>query len=462
MAGSDDKPEENVEKAGKEAPKTAGKASGRKTPPKQATTPEEDAPDSTSEERAPEAVEAKDAPSGDPAAPGAPLELSDPMKLGPSGKGEDAGEPAPEIGSDESTAQKPADVPDLTTSPEPEATPDAPAAAAPAPQKSGVVPMVFGGVLAGLIGFAAAWYIWGQGDSSAALEGRLTEQEEATAALRGELGGKASAETLAALEARVASIEAAPAADTSESEARVAAQAEALAALSARIEALEKAPVEGSQDPAAQAALAAYGREVEALRKEMSEQMTRMNAVLEAAKETEAQAAARQEEAAAAAARAAEQQAMLEVSQALDNGTAYDAPLGRISSAEVPEGLAAHAAEGVLTLDALKASFPAAARNALKIAREETAGEDGGGFGSWITRQVGARSLEPKEGDDPDAVLSRAEAALNAGDLGATLQELAALPPGGQQAMDQWIAQATRRNDAVTGASALSDTLASN
>ena len=46
--------------------------------------------------------------------------------------------------------------------------------------------------------------------------------------------------------------------------------------------------------------------------------------------------------------------------------------LGRISSAEIPEGLAAHAAEGVMTLDALKESFPAAARAASRPATADS------------------------------------------------------------------------------------------
>ncbi|QDC08040.1 hypothetical protein FHY55_01725 [Oceanicola sp. D3] len=413
--------------------------------------------DAEADENALTPVEPEDSPSGDAADPDATLEIAEPLKFGPTEKGADSLEA-------EAEAEATDEVPDLSEPPEPEATPTHAAAPPPAAQKASVMPLLFGGIIAGLIGFAAAWALWGRDNASADLTARLTQQEESAAGTTAALNEKASSEDLAALEARVAELEAAPAvtADTSEIDAAIAEQADALAALSARMEALEKAPVEGSADPASQAALAAYGREVEALRKEVAEQMSEMNAALEAAKETEAQAAARQEEAAAAAARAEEQRALLEVQQALDTGAPYAEALARITSAEIPEGLAAHAEEGVMTLDALKASFPAAARGALRVSREETASEDGGGFGSWLTRQVGARSLEPKEGDDPDAVLSRAEAALNGGDLSTALEELAALPEGGQQAMDQWIAQASRRNDAVTGAQSLSATLTSN
>jgi hypothetical protein len=58
--------------------------------------------------------------------------------------------------------------------------------------------------------------------------------------------------------------------------------------------------------------------------------------------------------------------------------------------------------------------------------------------GSFLRSQTGARSLTPREGDDPDAVLSRAEAILAEGRPADTLTELAALPPEGQAAMTEW------------------------
>ncbi len=453
MAGSDDKPDKTTDDAAKADTKLSiPEQSGLKNPSAKGDT--SDATDSADQTAKPEPVSAADAPSGDAAAPDATLEPAEPLKAGATDRGPDTLEDDASDGSSDASAD---DVPDLTSEPEPKAT-----VTVPATQKSTVVPMLFGGLLAGLIGFIAAWYIWGRDGSAAELTARVDAQAEVLEGVQAAVESKASAEAVTLLDGRIATLESAPAADTSETETTIANQAEALAAISARIEALEKAPVEGSSDEASQAALAAYGREVEALRKEVSEQMSQMNAALEAAKETEAQAAARQEEAAAAAARAAEQRALLDVQQALETGVPYSEALGRISSAEIPEGLASPATEGVPTLDSLKSGFPAAAREALKVSRAETAGEDGGGFGSWLTRQVGARSLEPKEGGDPDAVLSRAEAALNTGALATALEEIAALPPSGQDAMADWAAQARIRNDAVTGAESLSATLTSN
>jgi hypothetical protein len=64
------------------------------------------------------------------------------------------------------------------------------------------------------------------------------------------------------------------------------------------------------------------------------------------------------------------------------------------------------------------------------------------GLLAFLRVQTGARSLQPREGTDPDAVLSRAEAAVKGGDVAASLTELAGLPAQGQAAMADWSARA--------------------
>ena len=75
---------------------------------------------------------------------------------------------------------------------------------------------------------------------------------------------------------------------------------------------------------------------------------------------------------------------------------------------------------------------------------------------AFLRNQTGARSLTPREGNDPDAVLSRAEAALGAGDLATVLKELAALPPEGQTAMAAWQARCVTRQAAISAVQSLS------
>ena len=69
------------------------------------------------------------------------------------------------------------------------------------------------------------------------------------------------------------------------------------------------------------------------------------------------------------------------------------------------------------------------------------------------------RSLLPREGDDPDAVLSRIEAAVGEGRLSDALAEIELLPDVAKDKLSDWAAQATRRNEAVAAAEALAGTL---
>jgi len=95
-------------------------------------------------------------------------------------------------------------------------------------------------------------------------------------------------------------------------------------------------------------------------------------------------------------------------------------------------------------LDQLRAEFPAAARDGLRVSIEAQAGTGGAmqTIGNFLRVQTGARSIEPRDGSDPDAVLSRANAAVEAGDISDALTEIGTLPEAGQQAMAGWTAKA--------------------
>jgi len=78
---------------------------------------------------------------------------------------------------------------------------------------------------------------------------------------------------------------------------------------------------------------------------------------------------------------------------------------------------------------------------------------------AFVRSQLGLRSLAPREGDDADAVLSRAEAALREGDLEATLAELDGLPDPAKAEMAAWVEAATARVDALEAARAFEQSL---
>ena len=182
--------------------------------------------------------------------------------------------------------------------------------------------------------------------------------------------------------------------------------------------------------------------EVEALRSTAEGQQARL----------EDEVAQARAEADAEATQARAQATLARMSAAIEAGTPYDAELTELLGfvdTPVPATLLNEARAGVPSLPQLRETFPARAREALLAA--PTAG--GGRVEGFFRRQLGVRSLEAREGDDVDAILSRAEATLAEGDLEATLAELEALPEEARAPLQEWIASAEDRviiRDAAT------------
>lgn len=407
-------------------------------------------------------------------------------------KGDPAAEaatPETDAGIEAPVAEGPA-APETPPMPEPEAQPEAaspdfaPAPEAPplrpTPRRGGFLPTVLGGAVAAGLGFGAAAYVlprvWapqGPADEIAALRDGLAQQSariESLAASVEAATADGTAQDLAAAQAELAETAGTGLAELRDTvvalDSRIAEGAARLDAVDRRISALEKRPVAGGA--ASATALDAFGREMEALRGEMAGQKS---AVAEAQAQLQAEAAAATESIRAAVAEADRLRAEAEetarhataraalgrIQAALTAGGALDPALADLRGAgiEVPPALAEQG-QGVPTLEALRAAFPAAARDALAASLRQTAG------GSlwdrtfaFLRTQSGARSLSPRDGADPDAVLSRAEAALAAGDPAAAIAEIEALPADGQARMAEWVALAKRRIAATEAAAAL-------
>ncbi len=261
---------------------------------------------------------------------------------------------------------------------------------------------------------------------------------------------------LAAWDARLAALDAALEKATAETGAALAkVQAEAGAApdlspLTTRVDRLEAAidsAVKASDGGVTPAALSALQAEVEALksggdvRAVVQEELARWQ-------ETVTRDAAAEAETARSA--ALKTTALTTLHEAVASGAPYVGALQALELTDPPEALAKHAATGVPTIAALADSFPEAARAALAAAPAT-----GAGFWGFVQTQVGARSLTPQEGTTPDAILSRAEAAVKAGDLPRALEELAALPPESQAALADWTATARDRMAAEQALSTL-------
>ena len=153
-----------------------------------------------------------------------------------------------------------------------------------------------------------------------------------------------------------------------------------------------------------------------------------------------------------------QQAALGQLRLAMDSGASYAGALTDlgVESSNVPAVLTDNAENGLPTLSALKAVYPPAARLALDAALRVGMGQSWSERASTFLRsQTGARSLEPRAGTDPDAILSRAEAALNTADLKTALAELTTLPPEAQAPLSEWQALAETRLAAEQAIAAL-------
>ena len=319
-----------------------------------------------------------------------------------------------------------------------------PAAPFAEPAKSGsAMSAILGGLVAGAIGFGAAYFVLPKPDMT--LPAKISAQASEITELRDQIA-------------------AVPAPDLSGVEAAQAATADAMVAADERITALETRlnDLSNRAGDSGSVSTAAYEAELDALRAEMENLRGTAIAELESAREQ----AAEIENNAEAAARAATGRASL---ARIQSGMETGAPLGEALDdlaaalqADVPAALTA-VRDGTPTLAALQSDFPALARAALATARAEgVSGEAEGGFASFLRNQFDVRSVAPKDGDGTDAILSRAEATLRHGRLTDALAEVGALPEVARAELSDWIALAEARADALAAAATLSTSLNDN
>jgi hypothetical protein len=302
---------------------------------------------------------------------------------------------------------------------------------------------LLGGIIAAALGFGIAYYLFDDASRTAGaqmeeLAQRQSQQSTALEELRTQVE---AGPDLSAVDGRFEELTQ----RVAEVSDRIDVMAGDMAAATDRITELEKRPI---TDTVSEEAIAAYEAELDRLRQAMEDQRSEVEALIEEARQMESDANATAE---ATMRRAA----LTRILSALDSGTPYASALADLQAAgqEVPEALASSAESGVPSLGDLRASFPDAARRALSAARANDSG--GRSLGDFLRDNLGARSLEPREGDDADAVLSRAEDALRNARLGDALAELETLPDPARAEMAGWIEAAETRRAAVAAAETL-------
>ncbi len=322
--------------------------------------------------------------------------------------------------------------------------------------RTGFIPLLLGGAVAGVIGFGIAQYLGNNSwpfPKDTSLTDRLSEQVVA------------QNNQIDALEARIAEL-----AQASEgvvgveiTDALAARQdagdqtdqglADELAALDTRLGDVENRPV---PDVGATAqAVATYERELAAMRLMFERELQRVEDAQTEAIEAQGVAAVRAENVAEAA-------AMAKIENALSDGTPFADALSELSTlgVEIPAALSTVAGDGVASLVQLQGDFPEAARTVLIAANQAEA--DAGttsGLAAFIRTQLGARSLQPKDGDSADAVLSRAEAALRNADITGALAELETIPDVAKAPLAGWVNAARTRQDTIDAITVLAETM---
>ncbi|SLN62921.1 hypothetical protein ROA7450_03279 [Roseovarius albus] len=305
------------------------------------------------------------------------------------------------------------------------------------PRKSGFFPAVFGGVIAAGIGFAASLYLfpdWGRSDQVAddrvpQLEALIAKHSEAIDALQ-KKGADTVMPDLSGLQT---------------------AHDELGASVSGLVKRLEQVETNLEGLASLASGSGADADALMALQDQMTQQRTEIEAMLGQAQGMEAEAKL-----------AAQRAALGQIQIAMDTGAAFSTPVSELSAAgvAVPKDLSQFSGDGVKSLAELQESFPELAREALRIARS-TAGEDNGskGVGALLRSALGARSLEPQEGDSADAVLSRAEAALREERLHDVLSELQALPEPALVILTDWSGDVAQRLAAISALQTLNENL---
>ena len=137
---------------------------------------------------------------------------------------------------------------------------------------------------------------------------------------------------------------------------------------------------------------------------------------------------------------------------ALASGDAFSHSVNSLAGRpgiEVPLALSDIAAFGTPPVAELRRLFPEAAYGAIQAS---VLAETGDGLVersiAFLRSLVVMRSLEPREGNEVDAILSRMEAQLEVGDLEGVLRESLSLPEDASASMADWLADVRRLNAA--------------
>ena len=231
-----------------------------------------------------------------------------------------------------------------------------------------------------------------------------------------------------------------------------------------RVAALEeKLTSQSGINPAANAEITRYATALKLVQTQISEQNNAIAEQRAGIAELSAAVELTQQETKSATHQSLTDGTISQVIGALESGAPFAFAIAGLQDFDnlLTPALVAAAPYGVPTADALARAFPEQSRTALIAARTTSTSQTSSSnrVGDFLRSQLGMRSITPRAGNDPDAVLSRAEAAIQAGQVSNALSALTALPDSARTSMAGWIEQAELRQAAQLAVAALSQQL---
>ena len=231
-----------------------------------------------------------------------------------------------------------------------------------------------------------------------------------------------------------------------------------------RVAALEeKLTSQSGINPAANAEITRYATALKLVQTQISEQNNAIAEQRAGIAELSAAVELTQQETKSATHQSLTDGTISQVIGALESGAPFAFAIAGLQDFDnlLTPALVAAAPYGVPTADALARAFPEQSRTALIAARTTSTSQASSSnrVGDFLRSQLGMRSITPRAGNDPDAVLSRAEAAIQAGQVSNALSALTALPDSARTSMAGWIEQAELRQAAQLAVAALSQQL---
>ena len=326
----------------------------------------------------------------------------------------------------------------------------------------GLLLLVGGGILAGSIGFFAA-ILFEYFDTSDPLVPLLNAQNELYEKLEtqsAQIDSIKSRPVLVDLSGPLSALGITVKRQNTDIKALWAAHADQFEAMSQRIDLLEERPI---TEGVSLLDIASYERQLAQLQDDVSKVANYATSKIEQA---EAMAEVLETKTVKLSTNGRAISALKNIWVAVENGRGFDRPLAELVAVidlEVAPSLVEIAPMGIVSLSVLQSQFPAAARAALKLARQEKGLEEGESrILAFLKAQLGVRSLRAKDGASADAILSRALVAVDRGDLELAVSEILELPNSSKLALQGWSKAAVQRLMVLTALQKLTTALTGN